>query len=250
VLHAHAQADMSSDSSYQNGGKMEQAIQLERATTAGGHVADSSQPILPVYHRKLANPTPLGLLSFATGIFFISCIGVGARGIHTSNMLIAVMIFYGGVCQFIVGIMEFISGNTFGATVFSSYGAFNISYAMIYLPGSGIVAAYPDKATGLLTPEFDQALGLYYTAWFIVTFLFAVGAVRASWVVVMILSFFDLECLFLAAGLMTGTKGLLTAANSVGFIVAFLCYWGGVSGLYSGGATPWEIPTFPLHKEE
>ncbi len=31
---------------------------------------------------------------------FISCIGVGARGITISNMLIAVMIFYGGICQF------------------------------------------------------------------------------------------------------------------------------------------------------
>jgi len=165
-------------------------------------------------------------------------------------MLIAVMIFYGGVCQFIVGIMEFVSGNTFGATVFSSYGAFNISYAAIYLPGTGIMAAYMDSATGKLSPEFDQALGLYYTAWFIVTFVFLMGAVRASWVVVGILSFFDLECLLLAAGLMSGNTHVLKAANSVGFVVAFLCYWGGASGLYSGSATPWEIPTFPLHKEE
>jgi len=165
-------------------------------------------------------------------------------------MLIAVMIFYGGIAQYIVGIMEFISGNTFGATVFSSYGAFNLTYAMIYIPGSGIIAAYTDASTGKLTPEFDQALGLYYTAWFIVTFLFAVGAVRASWVVLGILCFFDLECLLLAAGLMSGNKSLLTAANSIGFVVAFLCYWGGVSGLYAGGATPWEIPTGSLHKEE
>ena len=121
---------------------------------------------------------------------------------------------------------------------------------MIYLPGSGIIAAYTDPSTGKLMPEFDQALGLYYTAWFIVTFVFLLGAVRASWVVVGILSCFDVECLLLASGLMSGNKGVLKAANSVGFIVTFLCYWGGASGLYSGGATPWEIPTFPLHKEE
>jgi succinate-acetate transporter protein len=41
--------------------------QLERQQTAGGHVADRTQPALPVVHRKLANPAPLGLLSFATG---------------------------------------------------------------------------------------------------------------------------------------------------------------------------------------
>ena len=40
---------------------------LERARTAGGHIEDRSQPALPVIHRRLANPAPLGLLSFATG---------------------------------------------------------------------------------------------------------------------------------------------------------------------------------------
>jgi len=240
---------MSSDS-YENAGKMESSKHLERQMTAGGHIADTSQPVLPVFHRKLGNPTPLGLLSFATGIFFISLIGVRARGVHTGNILIAVMIFYGGICQFLVGIMEFIAGNTFGATVFPSYGAFNISYAMIYLPGSGILAAYTDPTTGTLTDEFNQALGLYYFAWFIVTFLFAVGAIRSSAVFLGILVFFDLECLLIACGCLSGNTHLLTAGNAVGFIVAFLCYWGGVQGLYTGGATPFAVPTFPLHKQE
>jgi uncharacterized protein len=119
-------------------GRAHQMEHLQRQTTAGGHIADSSQPILPVFHRKLANPTPLGLLSFATGIFFISCIGVHARGVTIGNMLIAVMIFYGGTCQFsksetwktccalalaesaadewaVVGLMEFVAGNTVGS---------------------------------------------------------------------------------------------------------------------------------------
>ena len=58
--------------SYDHAGKLEEMggsqRQLERQQTAGGHVADSTQPSLPVVHRKLANPAPLGLLSFATGI--------------------------------------------------------------------------------------------------------------------------------------------------------------------------------------
>jgi uncharacterized protein len=107
--------------------------------------------------------------------------------------------------------------------VFCSYGAFNVSYAMIYLPGSGIVAAYTDPSTGTLNSEFDQALGLYYTAWFIVTFVFLLGAVRSSWVVVGILSLFDVECLLLAAGLMSGNTHVLKAANSIGFVISFLC---------------------------
>jgi succinate-acetate transporter protein len=40
---------------------------LRPTTTAGGHVEDAGQPALPVVHRRFANPSPLGLLSFATG---------------------------------------------------------------------------------------------------------------------------------------------------------------------------------------
>ena len=36
---------------------------INRAVTAGGHPADNSQPAFPVYHRKFANPAPLGLLA-------------------------------------------------------------------------------------------------------------------------------------------------------------------------------------------
>src|SRR5271156_5595009 len=107
-------------------------------------------------------------------MFLISIYGVKARGIATPNMLVGVIVFFGGVCQFISGIMEFISGNTFGATVFPSYGAFNLSYAMIYLPGSGILASYTDKATGELNEQFPQALAIYIWAWFILTVIYTV----------------------------------------------------------------------------
>lgn len=85
---------------------------LEKQRTVGGHDDDRSQPALPVVHRTFANPAPLGLLSFATGIFLISMFGVQARGVQTPNIMIAVLMFFGGVCQFIAGIMEFVPGNT------------------------------------------------------------------------------------------------------------------------------------------
>lgn len=92
---------------------------------------------------------------------------------------------------------------------------------MIYLPGSDIVTAYTDPSTGKLNAEFGWALVLYYTAWFIVTFIFLLGAVRASWVVAGILSLFELECLLLASGLMSGNTHVLKAANSIGFYSVF-----------------------------
>ena len=77
---------------------------------------DSSQPSMPVYHHRLANPAPLGLLSFATSVFLVSLTGVGARGVDAPNIIITTMIFFGGICQYIAGIMEFVTGNTVSTT--------------------------------------------------------------------------------------------------------------------------------------
>jgi succinate-acetate transporter protein len=183
------------------------AYRLEQVRTAGGHVADREQPSMPVVHRNFANPAPLGLLSFATGILLISLLGVHARGIQTPNILVGVIMFFGGVCQFIAGIMEFVAGNSFGATVFPSYAAFNFSYAMIYLPGSGILEAYTDSETGAIGSDFNNALGMFCWAWFILTVIFTFAA--------------DIELLLLAVGYMISSSSTLISANSLGFLVAF-----------------------------
>ncbi|KAJ5758783.1 hypothetical protein N7520_005939 [Penicillium odoratum] len=220
---------------------------LERLHTAGGHLDDRSQPALPVYHRTFASPSPLGLISFATDIFLICVFGLQARGVTAPNVMVGCLVFYGGVGQFIAGIMEFITGNTFGATVFTSYGAFNLSYAMIYLPGTGILAAYTDSATGAISPSFDQALSLYLWAWFIVTVAFTIAAMRSSWVLLIDLAFLDICLLMLASGFMANVQGLLTAGYSFGLVVSFLSYWAGCAGLWGGGVTPIKLPTFDMY---
>ena len=40
------------------------------------------------------------------------------------DIVIGLALFYGGLAQLLAGMWEFKTGNTFGATAFSSYGAF------------------------------------------------------------------------------------------------------------------------------
>lgn len=106
--------------------------------------------------------------------------------------------------------------------MFPSYGAFNLSYAMIYLPGSGIMAAYTDPETGQLNGQFATALAMYLWAWFILTIIFTVAAMRSSWVLFLDLFFLDLVLILLACGYMLDMKSLETAGSALSFVVAFL----------------------------
>jgi succinate-acetate transporter protein len=58
---------------------------------------------------------------------------VQTRGIAHSNVVVGMAIFAGGLTQFIAGMWELPRGNVFGATAFSSYGAFWMSYATIFI---------------------------------------------------------------------------------------------------------------------
>ncbi|KAH8595908.1 GPR1/FUN34/yaaH family-domain-containing protein [Bisporella sp. PMI_857] len=163
------------------------AVQLEGLKTARGHLDDRSQPSLPVVHRSFANPAPLNFCPFqlvyaslrnllsTLSIFLILMYGVDVRDVGTPNVLIGVSIFFGGLCQIITSVMEF------ATTVLSSYGAFNFSYDMIYLPSSGILASYTDPTTDMLNEQFTNALAVYIWAWLIFTVIYTVAAIPSSY---------------------------------------------------------------------
>ncbi|KAI1767330.1 GPR1/FUN34/yaaH family-domain-containing protein [Hypoxylon sp. FL1150] len=220
------------------------AIDLERQATASPR--EQVDPRLG--HRGKANPTPLGLLAFATSIFMISLVNLQPRGLKTPNIIVGVLVFYGGIAQVIVGILEFVFGNTFGGTLFSSYAAFNLSYALIFIPGSGIIAAYTDTATGELMPEFDQAIAMFAWTWFVVSIVFTVATIRRSVVIVSALIFVDLTLILLAVGYMLDNKQCLTGSAGTGFITAALVFWQGAAELW-GVTTPFRIPVGSLKKE-
>ncbi|ELU38109.1 GPR1/FUN34/yaaH family domain-containing protein [Rhizoctonia solani AG-1 IA] len=84
--------------------------------TGGPALHHTISRAFPVYHRKLANPAPLGLFGFASTTLILSLYNAGARGITTPNAVVGMALGVGGLCQLLAGMWEFATGNTFGAT--------------------------------------------------------------------------------------------------------------------------------------
>jgi len=78
----------------------------------------------PVVAPAIANPAALGLAAFALTTFLLSI--HNAMGATREPLLVfwGFALFYGGLAQFAAGMWEFKTGNTFGATAFTTYGAF------------------------------------------------------------------------------------------------------------------------------
>jgi len=181
---------------------------------------------------KIANPASLGLFSFASTTFILSLFNMGTRNIHAPNVVVGMAIFCGGLAQLLAGMWEFPKGNVFGATAFTSYGAFWMSYATILLPGSGIISAYTDPV------ELGNALAIYLTAWTMVTFFLLLVSLRKSVAFIALFGALTLTFALLAAAEYLGNASFAKGGGAVGAITAFIAYYIGVSELLEAEVSP------------
>ncbi|KAF7419572.1 hypothetical protein PC9H_002163 [Pleurotus ostreatus] len=222
-----------------------------------GHVAHHDHEKSAVHHRDnapngvsnspaqafprpstLSNPGPLGLFSFASTTFILSMFNISVRGIPAPNAVVGMAIFCGGLAQLLAGMWEFPRGNTFASTAFTSYGAFWMSYATILIPSSGIIAAYPD------TESFENAIGIYLSAWMMVTFFFFIVALRKSVAFIVLFGFLTVTFALLAGGALGASTASHTGGGYMGIFTAFVAYYIGVSEMLTSEKK--KIFTLPL----
>jgi uncharacterized protein len=135
------------------------------------------------------NPAPLGLLAFGMTTVLLNLHNAGF--FELGSMILGMGIFYGGAAQVIAGILEWKKNNTFGATAFTSYGMFWLSFvALVLLPkqisgiaetsGAAVVAylvIWGVFTAGLFlgTLRLNRALQFVFGSLVILFFLLAVG---------------------------------------------------------------------------
>ncbi|KAG6877282.1 hypothetical protein C0993_008876 [Termitomyces sp. T159_Od127] len=144
---------------------------------------------------------------------------VSTRGIHTTNVAVGMALFGGGLTQFLAGMWEFPRGNVFGATVLTLYGAFWMSYATIFIPGSGVMAAYTDSV------EFANAFGMYLIVWFMLTLLFIPPILRRNFSYTLLLSVLAITILLLAIAEFTSSPKVLKAGGVFGIMTGLIAFY-------------------------
>ncbi|KAF9351482.1 hypothetical protein BGX26_010514 [Mortierella sp. AD094] len=197
----------------------------------------------------IINPGPLGLSAFALTTFVLSLFNLGA-GVPSGGpveVVTGLAVFYGGIAQILAGMWEFKVGNNFGATAFTSYGAFWLSYAAILIPSFNIVPSY----TGLDPNEhaLDNALGIFLIGWAIFTFILWIATLRSTVTLSSMFFTLTLTFFFLAAGhLAHMAAGNIPTkiGGALGLITAFLAWYNAASGLFIPKHTFVRLPVGPL----
>jgi uncharacterized protein len=186
----------------------------------------------------IANPAPLGLSGFALTTFVLSLVNAGVLVEKNTAIVIGLAVFYGGIAQFAAGMWEFRTGNTFGATAFTSYGAFWLSFAAILIPGFGVV---------LDTASANSAVGVYLLGWTIITGLLMLGSFRINGALAAVFVLLFLTFLFLTIGALGNSSGWTHFGGWIGVLTAIVAWYTALAGILShvsGGRTV--LPVYPL----
>ena len=178
-----------------------------------------SSGITPGAH--IADPAPLGLGAFALTTFVLSVINAGWVPAPVEPVVLGLALAYGGGAQLLAGMWEFTKGNVFGATAFSSYGAFWISFW--WLTGhTDLSGAGADAAKGV---------GLYLLAWGIFTAYMTVAATRVSGAVLTVFVLLTVTFLVLAWGEFAGSDSIHHIGGYLGLLTAIAAWYTSLAGV-------------------
>jgi succinate-acetate transporter protein len=198
----------------------------------------------------VADPAPLGLAGFALTTFVLS--------VHNANwapdlVWVGLALFYGGLAQFMAGMMEFRNKNTFGATAFCTYGAFWAAFATFII--LDLAHALP------ATLNADNAAGWFLASFAIFNTYMLLASTRLSKAVFGV--FFTLELTlivlfignFLAGSGHTIGTDLIHVGGYLGVLTAAVAWYASAAGVLNSltdhallpvGAPLWRGPSRTL----
>lgn len=182
--------------------------------------------------QLIADPAPLGLAAFALTTFLLSLANSGLMPVAAEPVVFGVALAYGGGAQLLAGMWEFKKGNVFGATVFSSYGAFWLSfwaYATFYAP------TVPAEQHG-------AAAGAFLICWGIFTALMFIASLRTTAVLATLFAVVIVAFFLLGFGALEGMTSLTRAGGWVGLVAGamawYLCLAGVLSSVFGRPVLP------------
>jgi uncharacterized protein len=170
----------------------------------------------------IADPAPLGLAAFALTTFFLSFVNAGLVPETVEPVVFGLALAYGGGAQFVAGMWEFTKGNTFGATAFTSYGAFWLSFWWL----TAHLESYK-------IPEADagKGLGLYLIAWGIFTAYMTVAASRVNGAVLTVFVLLTATFIILGIGDLNAADGITKVGGYVGIATALAAWYASFAGV-------------------
>jgi succinate-acetate transporter protein len=176
----------------------------------------------------VADPAPLGLAAFALTTFLLSVKNAGWTDGGAAWLGFAFA--YGGLAQLLAGMFEFRNRNVFGATAFSTYGAFWI--------GLGMYVLLAEEAS----PSAANDLAFILLAFAIFNTYMLLWSTRVTVAVFLVFLALEATEIVLSVGFFTDTESIVKAGGIVGVVTAAIAWYASAAGVLNGMAGRHVLP--------
>lgn len=166
-----------------------------------------------------ANPAPLGLCAFGMTTILLSLHNAGITGL--SSPIVSMALFYGGLAQLVVGLMEWKKNNTFGMVTFASFGLFWISFAAILMM----------PTLGLATAPSALDLAAFLFVWGILIVGLFICSLKMHRILQITLAAVVLLVVLLVTANLTGSHLIHSLAGFMGIIAGALALFMGIGAV-------------------
>jgi uncharacterized protein len=188
-----------------------------RGEAARGAQAAAPSRVLPI----TSDPAPLGLAGFALTTFILSLFNAELLDKPGEPIVLGLAVAYGGTAQLLAGMWEFRTGNTFGATAFTSYGAFWISFFVF----NAFFATKLEKAVGGDMAKVEDFVGWFLIGWGIFTTYMWIASFRVSIAVNVVLLLLAATYLILGFGNVYNDSDVVKIGGYVGIATAAAAWY-------------------------
>jgi succinate-acetate transporter protein len=175
---------------------------------------------------SVADPAPLGLAAFALTTFLLSL--NNANWIHGSDAWLPYALAYGGLGQLLAGMWEFRRGNVFGATAFSTYGAFWIGLWFF--------------ATKTAAGGNPKDLGYILLAFAIFNTYMLISAANVNMAVFAVFLTLEITEILLFIGILADNKNIGKIGGVVGIITALCAWYASFAGVKASVGGRFQLP--------
>ncbi|ORC93329.1 putative GTP-binding protein typA/BipA-like [Trypanosoma theileri] len=167
---------------------------------------------------KVANPAPLGLLGFGLTTILLNIHNTGLFPLETA--VVGMGICFGGIAQFIAGLLEFYRGNTFAYVAFTSYGSFWVSLVCLWMLKNNVTN--PGVA---VRPTDSTYLASYLLLWGIFTLTMFFGTLRSNLVLMFVFGSLVILFALLSAGNFAKSPTTLKVAGYEGIVCGISAFY-------------------------
>jgi uncharacterized protein len=173
----------------------------------------------------IADPAPLGLAAFALTTFLLSAANAKWMTSASGDAWLGYGFFYGGLVQLLAGMWEFRNRNVFGATAFSTYGAFWLGLAF----WARFAFAHPLAAVASV-----HDLGWILLAFAIFNTYMLLWSTMLNWAVFGVFLTLEATEILLFIGFFANSSGWIKAGGYVGVLTALVAWYASAAGVANG----------------